>query len=133
MLSLPRPTHTSDELYTVPANEKVTVLAQPVHRNLRDVFEANQAKTGVALDPSKVKAPHLSQWCVITARDSEETASFVISRFKHERFKEALWQMDLGGDDLILVTGAKGAMGGNMGYGSGVIFIDSMAVVTADE
>jgi len=126
---LPQPTHRAEDIFDVAPNSEIIFLGQPIHRNLRDVFEQNRAKTGEALDVSSVRAPHLSQWVVLLARDGDELASFVISRFKYPKFKEDLWRIELGGDDLVLIKGKKGAMKGTLGDRSGIVFVDRMWVL----
>ena len=126
---LPEPTHDADEIFDADGGSRITFLGQPTHRNFRDIFESNRAKTGEALDPSKVKDAHLSQWVVITARDSTDLASFVVPRTKYPKFKEMVMKMELEGDQLMLATGRKGKMKGTLGDRSGIVFIDKMWVL----
>lgn len=125
---LPAPTHSSEDVLAASSGEKVVYLGQPLHRNLRDLFEANRSK-GVELDPDSVNRPDLSQWLVLLATDGEETVSALISRFKYPRFKEMVWKMQLGGDELILFTGNKGKIKG--WDKSSLVYIDDMWVVEA--
>jgi DNA polymerase-3 subunit alpha len=128
--SLPVPTHTADEIFDAPGNSRITFLGQPIHANLRDLFESNRAKTGEALDPSSVKDAHLSQWVVLAVRDSDDLASFVVSRRNYPRFKEMVWNMSLESDDLVLLSGKKGKMKGTLGERSGIVFVDKMWVLS---
>ncbi len=132
--SLPKPSHTATEIFESDGGVKVTFLGQPMHRNLRDMFEANRAKTGEALDPKDVKNPEFSQWMVLLARDDGELASFVIPRYKYPQFKEALWKMKLGTyDELVLIEGKKGAMRGTLGSRSGIVFVNKIWVLEPDK
>jgi DNA polymerase-3 subunit alpha len=126
---LPLPSHGSEEIYDAEPSARVTFLGKAVHRNLRDMFEANQAKTGVALKESEVKDAHLSQWLVLTVKDSNERATFVISRYKYPKFKEVIWSMDLEGDELVLLRGKKGGMRGSMTDKTGIVYVDDMWVI----
>lgn len=123
---LPKPTHTSVDVMAARADDRLVVLAQPIHRNLRDLFEANRTK-GIELDPSTVRRPDLSQWCAITARDEDEQMSVLIDRYKYPKFKEAVWGMDMS-KDLILVTGKKGRIKG-WESSSGLVFADAIWVI----
>jgi len=129
---LPLPTHTADEIFDADGGSRITFLGQPTHRNLRDIFESNRAKTGKALDKSEVKDADYSEWVVITCRDADDLASFVVPRKKYPRFKEMIWKMELGSNDLLLCSGRKGKMKGTLGERSGIIFVDKMWVLEVD-
>jgi hypothetical protein len=126
---LPEPSHTANEIFDERGGARITMLGQPVHLNLRDIFEANRAKTGEALDPATVKNPELSQWVVMTVRDADDLASFVISRKRYPKFKEMIWKVQLESDQLVLITGKKGKMKGTLGDRSGIVFVDRMWVL----
>jgi DNA polymerase-3 subunit alpha len=128
---LPVPTHTADGIFDADGGARIVFLGQPTHRNLRDIFESNRAKTGEALDKSKVKDAEYSEWVVITARDADDLASFVVPRKKYPRFKEMIWKMELEGKQLLLASGRKGKMKGTLGERSGIVFIDKMWVLEA--
>lgn len=124
---LPRPTHGAGDIYGASGKETITFLGQPVHRNLRDMFEANQKK-GIDLDPKTVKNPELSQWVVMAARDADELATFVFSRFKYPRFKDTIFKLQMEGEELVLIQGKK-ATKGDLADNSGVVFVDKMWVL----
>lgn len=124
---LPEPTHSSLEIIEAPADSKIVYLGQPVHRNLRDVFEANKKK-GKEIDMKTFKRPDLSQWVVLAVRDGDETTTFIISRFKYPRFKEVIWQIKLGSEELMLIKAKKGNSGG-LGERSGICFVDDFWVL----
>lgn len=126
---LPVPTHTADGIFDADGGSKVAFLGQPTHKNFRDIFESNRAKTGEALDPSTVKNPHLSEWAVITCRDADDLASFVVPRTKYPKFKQMVSKLKLEDDELILLKGRKGKMKGTLGERSGIVFIDQMWVL----
>lgn len=126
---LPTPTHGSEDIFAANGRSKIVFLGQPTHKNFRDIFESNRAKTGKALDESQVKHAHLSQWVVITARDADDLASFVVPRTKFPKFKEMVSKMELEGDELVLCQGRKGKMKGTLGERSGIVFIDKMWIL----
>jgi DNA polymerase-3 subunit alpha len=128
---LPTPTHTADAIFDARGGSKVVFIGQPTHTNFRDLFESNRAKTGEALDRSKVKDADYSQWVVITARDQTDLASFIVPRKKFPRFKAMVMAMDTEGDDIMLISGRKGKMKGTLGERSGIVFIDKMWVLEA--
>jgi DNA polymerase-3 subunit alpha len=127
--TLPRPTHGADQIFEADGGSRVVFLGQPTHKNFRDIFESNRAKTGEALDPSTIKNPHLSEWAVITCRDADDLASFVVPRTKYPRFKEMVSKLKTEGDELVLLKGRKGKMKGTLGERSGIVFIDNMWVL----
>jgi DNA polymerase-3 subunit alpha len=106
-LALPYPTHTSEQVpYERGENTKVVWLGIGLHRNLRDIYEINRARTGVELDPEQVKDPHLNEWMILTGTDGSEIVSFYINRWSYPRMKDALWGLELG-TDPILIMGTK--------------------------
>jgi DNA polymerase-3 subunit alpha len=125
---VPRPTCAVSEIGSVPEGARAVVLAQPVARNLRDIFETNRAK-GEELDIATVKRPDLSQWVVLTVCDPEEQATFIISRFKYPDLQKRIWSMDVGSDDLVLLAGRKGSFDRNGKAGDGIIFVDQLWVI----
>jgi DNA polymerase-3 subunit alpha len=129
---LPVPTHRADGIFEADPNDTIIFLGQPIHRNLRDLFESNRAKTGEALKESEVRRADLSQWCVLLVRDEDELASFVVSRYKYPRFKDMLWKVELGGSELMLIRGNKGTMKGTLGDRSGIVFVDDIWVLDSE-
>jgi DNA polymerase-3 subunit alpha len=130
---LPVPTHGSEDIFAADGKAKIVFLGQPTHKNFRDIFESNRAKTGEALDESKVKDAHLSQWVVITARDADDLASFIVPRAKFPKFKQMVSKMEVEGDELLLVQGRKGKMKGTLGERSGIVFIDKMWILDSSQ
>lgn len=108
--SLPWPTHTSFEVpyqKDLEGNDTWVVwLGVITHRNLRDYFELNFSRTGVALDPAEVKDPHLREWVIMTGKDETETLTLSTSRWNYDRFREAVWGIRLD-HDVVLVEGVK--------------------------
>ena len=106
-LGLPTPTHTADEIpYEKGQDEIVVWLGTIIHRNLRDLFEINRAKTGTELDESEVKDPHLHEFVIMAGYDGGELVSIRINRWKYPHYKGAIWNLKLG-EDLVLVQGSK--------------------------
>lgn len=123
---LPAPTHTAKEILEAGSKQKFVFLGQPVHRNLRNLHEANQKK-GEKLDLSKIWKPELPEWVVMRVRDGDELLICIVGRAKYPKFKEAIWNMKLD-SDLLLMTCKKGDFGGS-GERSGVVFVESMQVI----
>jgi len=131
-LELPEPSHTAVEALAYVGQGTVTWLGVPIYRNLRDIFEANRARTGEALDPDTVKRPDLSEWLIMRAEDEDELVSLTFSRFVYPRFKEAVWKTRLG-EDVILIEGRKGKMRGTFARGAeALIFVDRYWVISPD-
>lgn len=123
---VPVPTHTAKEILEAGSNKRFVFLGQPVHRNLRNLHEANQKK-GEKLDLSKVWKPELPEWVVMRVRDGDELLICIVGRAKYPMFKEAIWNLKLG-SDLVLIKCKKGDFGGS-GERSGVVFVESMQVI----
>lgn len=105
--SVPKPTHTAIEL-PVEQGVQITVtwLGTFIDRNIRDIFEQNQAKSGEALDPSKVKDPHLNEWCQLTGEDETDQLLLKIDRWAWPKFKAEVFDFRMG-KDLLLVQGVR--------------------------
>lgn len=105
---LPLPTHNSTELMDVSRDVKVQIvwMGTMVRRNIRDFFEINQARTGYALDPEKVKDPHLREHAVLTCEDESDLMLMKIDRWKFPHFREQIFNFKLG-EDILLVEGVK--------------------------
>jgi DNA polymerase-3 subunit alpha len=125
-LALPVPTHSAPEILDAGSNERFVFLGQPIHRNLRDLEEANQKK-GEEVDWDNIWKPELKQWVVMRVRDADELIICIVGRAKYPDFKEAIWNMRLG-EDLVLLECKKGDFGGS-GERSGVVFVDRMTVI----
>ena len=106
-LGLPEPTHTAIEVpYERGEDQEIVWIGTAVHRNLRDIFEVNRARTGVELDPSEVRNPELNEWLLMAGYDGTDLVSLRITRWKYPRFKKNIWKINLN-DDIILVRGVK--------------------------
>ena len=77
-----------------------------VHRNLRDLFEVNFSRTGVPLDPTKVKDPDKREWVLMHGTDGDDILTITVDRWRYPRFREAVWNIRLG-KDLVLIRGVK--------------------------
>jgi hypothetical protein len=64
-----------------------------VHKNLRDIFEVNRARTGEELDPTEVKDPHLNEWMLLAGYDGTDLLSLRITRWKYPKMKKILWKI----------------------------------------
>ena len=104
---LPRPTHTAIEVpYERGEDQEVIWIGIPVHRNLRDIFEVNRARTGEELDPATVRDPHLNEWMLIAGYDGTDLLSLRINRWKYPHMKKLLWKIKIN-EDVLLVRGVK--------------------------
>lgn len=106
-LGLPEPTHVAAEIpYERGQDTQVVWLGIIVHRNLRDIFETNRARTGVELDPSEIKRPDLNEFLLAEGYDGDEIVNIRFNRFIYPRFQRAIWGLKLG-HDLVLIQGVK--------------------------
>lgn len=104
---LPNPTHTSLQVpYSRGESIGVVWVGQIMHRNLRELFEVNFSRTGVPLDPTTVKDPHLNEWVIMVGEDEDELLTITVDRWKYPRFKRAIWGMKLN-HDMVLIRGIK--------------------------
>jgi DNA polymerase III subunit alpha len=105
--TLPYPTHTAADLpYTRGPDIPVVWLGVVYKRNVRDIFEFNQAKKGVALNPDEVKDPHLREFCIMVGDDEQEQMGLRADRWRYPRMRNAIWSIRPG-KDLVLVRGIK--------------------------
>jgi DNA polymerase III subunit alpha len=106
-LNLPSPTHTAIEVpYERGEDELVIWVGVAVHKNLRDIFEVNRARTGEELNRDEVKDPELNEWMLLTGYDGTDLLSLRVDRWKYPELKDILWKIDLH-EDVLLVQGVK--------------------------
>jgi DNA polymerase-3 subunit alpha len=106
-LGLPLPTHKAAEVpYERGEDTQIVWLGVIVHRNLRDIFETNRARTGVELKPEEIKRPDLNEFLLMEGYDGDEVVNIRFNRFIYPKFREAIWGMKLG-RDLVLIQGVK--------------------------
>lgn len=113
---VPKPTHLSSDLPYERGQDIEVVWLGAIHtRNVRDLFEFNQAKgkqldlsdpERPLLDGKPIKDPKLNEWMVMVGDDESDQVGLLCDRWKYPRFKDQLWQMEMG-KDLILVRGVK--------------------------
>jgi len=110
---VPFPTHVSSDLpYSRGEDIEVVWLGLVKTRNVRDLFEFNQAKgkildmKALTIDGKKIKDPHLSEWMVMVADDESDQLGLLCDRWRYPSLKSQLWDMVLG-RDLLLVRGVK--------------------------
>jgi DNA polymerase-3 subunit alpha len=105
---LPRPTHTSEEVPYEKTDRDIGCVWLGVirDRNLKDLFEMHHSKTGEVLDPRDVKDPHLNEWVVMLGEDDTDAMVVTVDRWRYNKFKEQVWDIQLG-HDLVLVKGLK--------------------------
>lgn len=124
---LPIPTHTAEEIpYSRGKDTQVVWLGVITHINLRDLFEANFARTGEQLDPDEVKDPHLNEWTIGIGKDDEELVSITWDRWKYPRFKRAIWSIKKN-HDLVLIKGVKRGFQARR-----AIYVSEMWVISPD-
>jgi DNA polymerase-3 subunit alpha len=106
-LGLPSPTHTAIEVpYERGEDEEVVWVGVAVHKNLRDLFEVNRARTGEELDPATVRDPHLNEWMLVVGYDGTDLLSLRVTRWRYPHLKKLLWKIDLH-EDVLVVRGVK--------------------------
>jgi DNA polymerase-3 subunit alpha len=106
-LGVPEPTHTANDVPYESGQDLAVVWAGVVvHRNLRDIFEVNRARTGEELKEADVKDPHLNEWMILSCDDGGEILSARIDRWRYPKMKAALWGTRLG-EDVVVLKGYK--------------------------
>lgn len=106
-MPMPFPNMTAIEVpYERGEDVEIIWLGTIVHRNLRDIFEVNRARTGEELDPSEVKNPELNEWMLMAGYDGTDLLSVRITRWRYPKFKKLLWKIALN-EDVVLVQGVK--------------------------
>jgi DNA polymerase-3 subunit alpha len=104
---LPFPTHTAiDVPYERGEDQEIIWIGVAVHKNLRDIFEVNRARTGEELDASEVKDPHLNEWMLVAGYDGTDLLSLRINRWRYPDLKSILWKISMN-EDILLVRGVK--------------------------
>jgi len=113
---VPVPTHVSSDLpYERGDDIEVVWLGAIRTRNLRDLFEFNQAKgkeldlsdpKNPKIDGKPVKDPHLSEWLVMVGDDESDQIGLLCDRWKYPQLRDQLWSYRIG-HDLLLVRGVK--------------------------
>jgi DNA polymerase-3 subunit alpha len=104
---LPSPTHTAVEVpYERGEDEEIIWIGVAVHKNLRDIFEVNRARTGEELNPEEVRDPHLNEWMLLAGYDGTDLLSLRITRWRYPALKNLLWKISLN-EDVLLVRGVK--------------------------
>lgn len=106
-IHLPYPTHTSIEVpYERGEDTEVVWLGTIRTRNLKDLFELHYSRTGEELDPEDVRSPHLNEYVSMIGEDDTDILTVAVSRFKYDKFKKAVWDLELN-KDLVLIRGVK--------------------------
>lgn len=112
-LRVPRPTHVASDLpYSTGEDIEVVWLGVLRTRNVRDLFEFNQAK-GAEIDLEKktlngkpIKDPHLREWCVMVGDDESDQIGLRCDRWNYPKWRDLIWKIRLD-KDLVLVRGSK--------------------------
>lgn len=103
---LPKPTHKAEELpYVTGEDVNVVWIGVVKHLNLRNLWEVNQ-KRGEDIDPETVTRPDLDEWMNLLGEDETEIINIGINRYIWPRYKNAVWDITLD-HDLVLVKGKK--------------------------
>jgi DNA polymerase-3 subunit alpha len=110
---LPRPTHVASDLpYSTGDDIEIVWLGQVMTRNVRDLFEFNQAKGAVldmeamTIDGKPIKDPHLNEWCVMVGDDESDQIGLRCDRWNYPKWRNLIWRIRPG-KDLVLVRGVK--------------------------
>jgi DNA polymerase-3 subunit alpha len=106
-LELPEPTHQAiDVPYERGEDTEVVWVGVVVHKNLRDIFEVNRARTGEELDPTTVRDPELNEWMLMAGYDGTDLLSLRVTRWRYPVMKDKLWRIVLN-EDVLVVRGVK--------------------------
>jgi hypothetical protein len=110
---LPTPTHRAADLpYKTGVTTEIVWLGSIHTRNVRDIFEYNQAK-GAELDVEnatingkKIKDPHLSEFCIMVGDDETDQMGVRLDRWKYPKLRNAVFSIQPG-KHLVLVHGFR--------------------------
>lgn len=102
---LPMPYNTSREIDNMESGDRICWIGEMVKCNVRDLFEQNVAKSGVQLDPDKIRDPHLREFAIVYARDEDDQTMIKFSRWTWPRYKQQIFDLEEG--DLLLIVGRK--------------------------
>jgi hypothetical protein len=114
---MPSPKYKGADIPTDATNFPVTYIGIPRKRNPQDVIEDERARTGKSIEEvtAGMKDPHLSKKMTIECFDDSDVLVYVrFTRWTFPRFEEALWDMNLDHDVLIIKGVKKG------GFGTGI-------------
>jgi DNA polymerase-3 subunit alpha len=105
---IPFPEHKADDVPYEAKRGTYYVLVKVVQRNLKDIYELHMSRTGVELDPKKVKEPQYVNYMALLGKDETGLVNVTIHRFGGlwERYKNAVMEMNVE-RDLLLVEGYK--------------------------
>jgi len=108
MLMAPQPTSKSEDVPYEAQRGTHVWLGFIKDRNLKDIYELHRSRTGEELDPKKVKEPEHVNYVVLLGEDETGPLTITVHRFRglYERFKDAIWDMDIT-RDVLLVKGYK--------------------------
>lgn len=129
LIPLPSPKYMGSEIPTDKQNFPVTYIGIPKKRNPQDVIEDERARTGKSLEEvtAAMKDPHLSKKMTVECFDDSDVLVYVrFSRWDFPRFQDALWNMTLD-HDVLLIKGVKKG-----GFGTG-IHVKSAWCIDPDE
>jgi DNA polymerase-3 subunit alpha len=112
-LPLPLPSHVAADLPYSTGDDIEIVWLGVIHtRNVRDLFEFNQAKGAeidlekMTLDGKPIKDPHLSEWCVMVGDDESDQIGLRCDRWRYPKWRNLIWKIRPG-KDIVLVRGVK--------------------------
>lgn len=71
-------------------------------RNLQDLYENHRSRTGDELDPATVKDPHLKDSMTLYMEDRSGLMTVKVNRWMYPRLKDALWDIKLGHDFVLM-------------------------------
>jgi len=117
MIPLPTPNYRGAEIPTDQGDVAVTYIGIPQKRNPQDVIEDERARTGKSMAEvtAAMKDPHLSKKMTVECFDDTDVLVYVrFSRYDFPRFEQALWNMNMN-HDVLIVKGMK-----RKGFGTGI-------------
>jgi hypothetical protein len=111
--TIPRPTHVAADLpYSTGEDIEVVWLGVIHSRNVRDLFEFNQAKgaeldmENMTIDGKPIRDPQLNEWCVMVGDDESDQIGLRCDRWHYPKWRDLIWKMRPG-KDLVLIRGYK--------------------------
>ena len=99
---VPMPDTLSDQIpYEAKRSEHV-VMGVVKARNPQDLYENHRSRTGQELDPATVKDPDLKDSMTLYMEDEAGLMTIKINRWAYPKWKEALWDIELNHDFVVI-------------------------------
>ena len=104
---LPGVPYPRDKAQTIPYEARATkhvICGLIKNKNLQDIFENHRSRTGEELNPDTIRNPELKEAMTIYLDDDTGAMTVKATRFEYAKFKDKLWDAEIGKDYIVAVT-----------------------------